>query len=759
MATIRQHAHYSETNENWNEKFSQLHSPSEKEKQSEDYLFFWTDYFIAQTSGLSRLDVIKAYAQRQGRYDPFRVRRINLNFGILTPSEVSHIPIIEPYWRRMQGTHKSTPIRFSVTSHNTQSLLEKRTEKAQHITELFAGIESQAVHYAWQGIEGPAAEQLLSEHYHSAQAQVETIWRSELEIQSQHALNYLVDRCRVVDVADDLFDDYGTCRYAVFQCKAHKLGQMPVLRALDPRHLWVAKHTHTKWISQADSYVYRELLLVSEVIQQYGEYLEADDIRLIESKATEYYSYNNYLYGLHELNPFKNDPDFEAASTRGRYVEVWYVEWKANNRKEDTGSDTATMSDTATVDGPDSRSGKSYRQDRYECTRIGQSVYLNYGKSTVVLRDKDDADRCYLTIDGLIYNHRFGCMDSLWQKCQPLNDDYDVYKYHFNNYIARSGHKSTPIVLEAIPKHYGMSAEERIYKWYQYEKEGIVVFSAEDERALSLMQSIGGVRDRTISRDIMTLAEIMSLTEQMIAKILGPNSQSLGDIGQNDGKGTTELAVANFLMVTQDIFMDMHHIKQVMLTTLLNTFRLAFPEGFNLSYGAEGKQVFFETNKKFSLASFNVFLSNTGEEKATLELFKQIAVKMADSGELDKHELTVVLGAKSVSELQRDLFLMLQDKKNQLVSNLQNQLSDYDRQLKELKRQIAVNQQAENENNARKLNIEAQKVQVLERQGDTKLQNEAAFRTQQLALDTKRVNLESEQLLIGNKSNQEVRNK
>ncbi len=747
---IRKYAPYYERDENSDEYFSRLHSPSERQKETEDYLFYWCDFFIAQTSQIQKLDVFKSYAQRKGKYDPFRNRRLNVNFGVKSPSEVNHIPIVEPYWRRMQGVHKSTPVRFQVTSNNTQSLLEKRKEKTNYLLSSLVQIEASAMAYSLKGMNSPFAESLVEDQYNSLKNTAENLWRSELEIESQHALNYLVNRCRVVDVADDLFDDYGTSRHAIYQSKVEKIGQIPIIRALDPRHVFVSKHTHTKWLRDCDSYVYKELLLLSDVIQKYGEYLTKEDIELLEGKSSIYYAYNNYLYAENQTDLFRNDRDFQTYGARGRYVEVWYVEWKALNKKENTYQQTVSSSNKM--------KNYSYRQDRYECVRIGQVAYVKYGKSQVVIRDQDDEDRCYLTINGLIYNDRFGANDSLWQKCQPLNDDYDVYRYHLNNYIARSGHKVTPVIVEAIPAHYGKTPQERILAFYEYEKQGIMALSSADKEALSLMQSLGGVRDRTISNDVMTLAEIMNLTELIISKILGPNPQSLGDIQQNDGKGTVEMAVANFLTITQDIFMDMHHIKQQMLTDLLNNFRLAFPDGFKASYCTEGKQVFFQTSKKFSLASYNVFLSNTGEEKATLDLFKQIAMKMAESGELDKKDLAVVLTAKSVSELQRDLYILLEDKKNQKVQEMQSQMAQYEQQLKDLKRQIDLNQQAENEVNARKLEIEEFKAKATADLSAEKNKIQQAFNQQQIELDTKRVNLESQQLLLGDKSNEEVRN-
>lgn len=733
----------------------ELHSPTEKQKLSGGYLYFWADHFISASRRQGMHDVNRAYWQKLGAGDPLRRMRLNHNYGISPESTVNHVPIIEPYWRRLKGTHKSTPIRFQTTASNTKAFLSKKKEKAAEVTANLAMMEARVFAMSAQGLDTATMEKAIDGEYQALARRMESKWRSSLEIESQHALSYLVERCNAADVFDDLFDDYGTARLCAWQTLVPQEGVVPTFRALDPRGLYFSKDSGTKWIRNCDAYVYRERMLISDVITRYGSYLKPEHIRMIEAEKIHCHHFGGSHFTDEEIQRYYGTASPDQHGLRDEYVEVWYAEWKANNAR---GGDKAPAA-ARRVEGPDKEYSTGYRQDLYCCTRIGGSIYLESGKVRHVVRHQDNPDWCDLTADGMAYDSRFGRTDSLWQRCLHLNDDYDVYKYHLSSYMARSGQKVSPVILEHIPLSYGKNDNERILEHYRREKEGIHVLSVSMAGFNAQMQqSLGGVRDTTISGDVRVVLEILNYTEELVSRMMGVPRQALGDIGQTDGKGTTQMALMQYLMVSQDIFMDMHRVKQVALTSLLNAFRAAFPKGFRGSYADHGRQMQFETGKNFSLASYSVFLSNTGEEQALLELFRQIASDMAAQGNLAKEDLITIMSVKSLAEIQAELYVRLEAQKNDLATQLQQQLAQAEQQLKELKREVDVNQQAENGVNAKRLELEGRKIDNALESKRQQLESYENVEREKLVLEKRRINLEGAELMVGQGPGREVSN-
>jgi hypothetical protein len=744
-------------------QFHSLHEPSEQQKQTSKYLYFWANYFIAMTRERSKLALEKAYAQKKGKYDPFRPLRLNRNYGIKRPRDIAHIPVVEPFFRRLKGTHKSTPIRFQTTTNNTSSYLLKQQEKTSEVMKSLAMLEEQMLKMRMQGLSTSAVEKFIDQKHDQLRFRIENEFRSSLEVQGQHALNYLVERCSVKDVLDDLFDDLAVCRMPVWQVKVERLGEMPKPRSLDPRKIFFSKRPETKWIRECDSYVYKERMLVSEVLAQYGEYFDEEQIKIIQDEKSIYWQYNQTFYNQENWDNVKNtDPDFEINGLKGEYIDVYYVEWKALNKKKEVdevdGMDEKKLGDSI-VSGPDKIYNKGYRQDLYCCTRIGSCIYLKSGKVEHVVRDQDDPDKCYLSADGMIQDGRFGEIDSLYQRVQSLADDYDVYANKLRQHISKSGPKVLTMIRENIPAEYGRNPIERVLKAYERLQEGHHEISISQSGAnLAAQQYANSSIDMSMSKDVASLPQILAFIEELIGRIFGTPRQALGDIGQTDGKGTTQMALMQYLMMSQDIFMDMHNITQRVLTQLLNAFRVCFPKGFAASYSEAGKQVHFEIKDNFSLASFNVFLSNTGEEQALLELYRQIAGDMAAQGRLENEDLVAILAAKSLAEIQRELYKKLEASKENMVSELQQQMAQMEQELKDMKRQVDVNQQAENENNAMKLQLEQEKLKIESQLKAQAQADEKAFQDKKIELDNKRVNLEGAQVLMDEGSSTEVRN-
>lgn len=743
-------------------KFYSLHAVSQEEKETADYLYFWANYFISQAKKDGKTHINKAYFQKKGTRDPYRDLRLNHNYGIEPPIKVPHIPIIEPYWRRLKGTFKSTPIRFQTTTNNTSAHILKQKEKTQEILKNIAVMEEQIFDMRKQGMNTQAIEKFVDLQRNKLKSRIETEFRSSLEIQAQHALNYLVERCNVKDVLDDLFDDYGVCRLGLWQCKVERPGQMPTFRALDPRNTYFSKSNQTKWVRDCDAYVIKERMLLTDVLVKYGEYLDKEQLKLIEDKKQLYWSYFNNLYNEKEWERLGMNADFSQEGLKGEYIDVYYVEWKAMNKKTENNTenlDKQGLGDDV-VSGPDKIFGKGYRQDLYCSVRIGDSIYLKSGKIETVVRHQDDPDRCYLTADGIIYDSRFDSEESLWQKCAHLADEYDIYKQKMSKIISKAGPKVRPVIMSNIPLSYGKTNAERLVEHHKRLKEGIYEWDINQAGFNAQAEQIANqaMFDNAISQDLTIMIEILNFIEEMIGRIMGVPRQALGDIAEGDGKGTTQLALLQYIMMSQDIFMDMHKVTQTALTSLINAFRIAFPNGFEASYSDQGKSVHFKTDKGFSLASFNVFLSNTGEEQALLDLFRQIASDMAAQGTLNKEDLIAIMSAKSLAEVQRELYKKLEEAKETMVSDLQQQLAQMEQQLAEMKRQVDVNQQAENENNAAKLQIEQNKVQLDAELKQTQIDNEKHFQDRKIDLDQKRVNLEGAQILAQDKSSMEVRN-
>lgn len=388
----------------------------------------------------------------------------------------------------------------------------------------------------------------------------------------------------------------------------------------------------------------------------------------------------------------------------------------------------------------------------------GCNMYVDCGRDKFAIRDPDDPSNVYLSVNGACYNDRNGVPYMLPLKLKDIADKIDILYYHAENLTAMSGTQAARVDYPDIPVWMGDTPQERIMTWLGYLKQGLAVHDTSQQGAGQFNNS--GSVDLSLSDAIITLYDMIDRLEGTAYKIVGTNRQSIGNITQTDGKGTTEIAIQGAETVTQPLFSAFDELAEQFLTDIVNACRLAYKKGLQgeLILGSDGQRVFSIKSEKFNLAHFNVYINNQGFIQRDLDNVKVMAEKLVDAQLIDADVAIDAVTAKSLTQLKQSLKASVHRKQNDQNAQMSQQLEEAT--VNQQKLQQALDQLQAKVDQAKQLELQykQQNDQANISLKERELTDKQRVESEKLRLENKRVDLEMLQLGYGNTGNKEIRN-
>lgn len=639
------------------------------------------DWVVAMSPLYGSSPIDKYYNSYNGVRDDDQFKHLTETFGVEFPAgKIKHIPLIRPLLNSLQGEQQERPFGFTVRSEDTDSVDVKMNLISQGILQDVTSMMQQGlpVNVTLDGIE----------KYYTEEFQV------PLEISTHQAMNALLYKNNLFEDFNDSFVDKLITGRQNYRVEVVRIGEDPRYTIIRPGLLFYASN-NVKWIKQTDWAMYPERLTPTEILDKFGDRMSPDDVKKIEDWVDMWHRDAYKLNSYNEVDDMLTDEERfnEYTDTLSHKITVYNVEWKSIRKVTYIENENRYNPDVPFIknipeDKLESLPGEKkrrlkhrYIQDRWEGVRIGDTIYVDLGKSKYVTRSKSNRSKCNLTFNGLTYNKKIKPY-SMVSTTQDIQNLYDVMHFHKENLIALSGSKGSYMELSQLPD-FGTGKFEDNIKMYMYYKKMGTAFIDRGQEGADLTFNQFGQYDDTLGTGLGVVLQVIQHLEELAGRLTGVNRQRMGAITQNDGKANTENAILQSNLVTEAMFNEHDEFVRQSLEDLVAAAKIAWKNGYSGSYISDGyKQIIFTLNPEWANSDYGIYITNRVSDARTIEDLKGLAIGLAKEGQLEFEDVFTLFRRSNL----RDIELTIKSNLKKRKAEIQEQQAE----IQQLEQQLTV---------------------------------------------------------------------
>ena len=438
------------------------------------------------------------------------------------------------------------------------------------------------------------------------------------------------------------------------------------------------------------------------------------------------------------------------SSLVGDDVTLYHVEWLASTRI------------------PSGNGGHVYREDRYECYRVGGDIYIGGRKCDEAPRKQDAPWKTTLSYKAVVNASPNGVIESMVNSLREIQDLYDIIMFFRNNTVANSGVSGSRVNTAAIPKALGTKFMDRLTKWITLRKQGVELIDPTEEGA-NLFQHYGDFSNAISGDSINAINAILESLTVQADVVSGVPRQMLGVIEQRDAVQNVQAGMKQVSVLSLEMFKDIDRALCQGLQESLDLYKWSYRNKPKEGIYKTGTALvpFIVSPTDFSFTSYRVSVVSAGIENPKLIKIQTLATEFAKLGMVDPDVLVKIVNKKSVHEIETILQEAVAKKKEE-NSNIQQMQQTIESLQAELKKAQADNARLVNnasQQSKEKLALEAQvardNTRLRERELDimedkNKATNKIAEKD--IVLKSAVVELEKEQLIFSDGKGTEVNN-
>lgn len=703
----------------------------------------------------------KAYNYYNGKRDDDQFKYLEDNYGIGNPTSIKFIPLIRKHIDALVGEYLGTPITPKVTCKDSDTISQITREKQltifqQLISYLSKRLKSRILESIQSGqpnVEDPAIKQDINNYVED----LDYGFQSQYEIAASNVVQYLL-QSRETDLINKLkqlilnllitgYDFYRTC--------ATPGGTNVKIEVLSPLNTFIDRNYESPYIKDSYRVVVRKWMTKNQILNTYGDKLSNEDKKSIEDAWKDAYSdYSTYYVRSNDKDvgtPAETGLDSGAKivpgypTGNGRYynhnlIPVYEIEWLE-------------------VD-------KDNVMQRYKTIRIGEEIYILIGLDDTVIRSKDNPNYCSLSVNGVYFLNEGNEPYSMVLACADLQDKYDLLHFFRDNLIANSGTSGDWLDVSMIPKFLGDSLAERIQKWSAYKKAGTALIDTSQEGKLGQGQAspntiFSGFDDSIKAQAVQSIQLLIDATEQTCSSITGVFRERLNGIQQKDAVTNVQTSVNNSYIISKQWYQQMDTITEEILLDALNEAKIVFKNGLTgtLILGDKQQKIFTALPEYFTMSDYDIHIESSSDINKDLEQLRALIPEFIKSGLLDPESIIDAATTKSLTELKINIHKALRKQKQE-----NNKLGQAMQQIQQLQQQLQQQQQQLQQSEAKLQSINTDKMQlekyIAEQKSQIdmfKAQTERQYKEAVEDNDTKRTQIQLDQLHDGNPNDDNVR--
>ena len=275
-------------------------------------------------------------------------------------------------------------------------------------------------------------------------------------------------------------------------------------------------------------------------------------------------------------------------------------------------------------------------------------IFQHIEKKREVVRHPDRPSRIKLPVVGNTYNSINNQPYSIAWNTKELIEFNNIVFFTIEKLNNLSGVKGN--IMDVSQKPDDMSLETWEYKkkvgqaYIQTKKKGVSGF------AYNQFQSY----DDTLSTSIAQLFDLVKIIDQMFDMITGISRQSMSQIHQKDGKGTTEMAIAQSDVIVETMYWTHDQILSRALTSLVNLSMMYDNDNdeYIQSANAMGIDIVKVPKGIFGNSYVDVIAEASSSEETDMKSIKQIALNRVGV-EIDLVQAISIFNTKTLKDVEK----------------------------------------------------------------------------------------------------------
>jgi hypothetical protein len=588
-------------------------------------------------------------------------------------------------------------------------------------------------------------------------------YKSSYEVAAQHILN-LIQTDADIDLSNikkEISKDYFITGEAYTRERYMGEGKDPKKESVRPEYIYTNRPRYDRDLKNTDVVVNHKRVSVHNILKELGDKITKEQAEILFNSYANLSSDIDLLGGPVDVmiesaagsemdTALKTGYSNSTGGLTGDLVDFYHIEWLASTRI------------------PDGKGGHVYREDRYECYRVGSELHLGGRRCDEAPRKRDTPWKTTLSYKALINVAPNGIIDSMVNNMRELQDLYDIMMFFRNNTVANSGVSGSRVNIAAIPKALGKTFMTRLTKWVTLRKQGLELIDPTEDGA-NQFQHYGDFNASIQGDAINAVNAILESLAVQADIVSGVPRQMLGVIEQRDAVENVKVGINQVSVLSLEMFRDIDRCLNSGVQETLDNFKWAYrnkpKEGiYNNGFAMVA---FIVSPTKFSLTDYRVTVVSAGIENAKLLKIQALAAEFVKAQAIDPDVLVGIMNKKSVHEVENILKVALAAKKEEMASiqKMQQALDQSQEQISKLEAEIA-----RLENNASMASKERLALDTSMAKADEALRarelsiteeknkKDDKISQQEVVLKKQTVELEKEQLLFDTGSAKEIKN-
>lgn len=610
------------------------------------------------------------------------------------PARLRNYNIIRPVIDLLLGEKTKRPLNYQVIVKNADSVTAM--EEAEY-NNMLGVLKQQFVNNLNEaGIPTgePSAETQPPEQVAS---DFKANYRDDRAMIGGEALDYMMSYLELPDqFMTGFFDWLITGVVNTYKCIDH---EEPFYEIVNPMELSYPDVPNVRFIEDLPSCVRHTRMGVNDIVDKFYDELSADQIDYLENPGSGFYSGTTDGFLLNRAG---------SSPVPGELIDVWHGVWKSFKKEG-----ILHYTDPTTGVEEEVRVSELYKPDKdlgewvewfwinevWEGYKIDKDIYIGI-KPIVEQRNRmNNPSICKLPYNGRVYSNRNSDPVSAVSLGIPYQVLYNVFHYRLELSIAKNKDKIALIEMNTVPKRHGWDEEKFMY---HADANGFAFIDSTAEGKNNEKVTFNGyqVLDMSLGQYISAQFELLLAVKSEWEDMLGISRQRKGNIMASDGQGTSERAVYQSTVMTEDMFRKYETVEQRDLQGLVDISQIAWSKGKKASYVTSDKrQAYLNIDPdKYCNADYGVFVVNSGEENEKLQTLKSLALEFAQN-QAGPLVVAEILDSKNFSKIKAKLAEVEQAAKEFEQAQLQAQQDQVAAQIQANENEKEADRQFEAEQN------------------------------------------------------------
>ncbi len=577
------------------------------------------------------------------------------------PATLQPYDIISNYFQLLMGEEMKRPFNPLVVAVNESAISEKQTQKKDMIMK---GLEELLSHTVQTG-EQVQPEQLKKYRNYSPKAIRESV--------AEKLLNHYMRKEHLTEMWNAHFKDVLLGGEEI--ADVSQVADEPRVRRVNPMEIYFLLLNNSDKVDEAEKIYERNRLTVSEIIDEFYEYLTPDQIDDLESYSqgnTTNYTYGPFLFNIAEVESIYTFEDDYGE----RGIPVHRTRWQSKKKvgswhyiDENGAPQEELVDETFKVNKKDKSQWVEWFwiNEYWEGTRIGQDIRPRKQQ----FRSIDNISKNKSGYVGTVYSCTNSQSVSLMDRLVPWIYLYLIIWYRTELAMAKNIGKLGLIDVSLIPDD--MEPEKWMY-FAQAMGFGFINPYNESNKLRGIQG--GNMADRNKELDLSQAAyiknhiDLLTFIEQKIQDTSGITRQRLGEITSSELVGNTERAVTQSSHITEPYFTPHEYFKVRCCEALVEVAKDCLEErkkAFQYITDDVDTVLFEVDGDDFNNADYGVFVSNISRDQQTLETLKQLLQAALQNDKVELSQVVDVLNTNSISDIKRKLIDAEEDRQEMLV--------------------------------------------------------------------------------------------